>query len=87
MCDFEWFEAKLEEDLKAGLIPFWLTSTLGTTSTCAYDDTTRLNAICAKYGLWHNVDAAYAGVAWVVEAHRKKVKDLEHVIFFFLNII
>jgi aromatic-L-amino-acid decarboxylase len=49
-----------------GLIPFYFTATLGSTSTCAIDDLAGIAALTAEYpDIWIHVDAAYAGSALV----------------------
>jgi aromatic-L-amino-acid decarboxylase len=65
--------AKALEQFKAeGLEPFYLTTTLGTTSTCAVDDFESIASTLAKYAppdvpgeIWVHIDAAYAGAALV----------------------
>ncbi|KAI9331792.1 pyridoxal phosphate-dependent transferase [Zopfochytrium polystomum] len=56
--------AALEEDTKAGRVPFMLIATLGTTSSGAVDNMTEIMQVAKDYpSLWVHVDAAYAGVA------------------------
>ena len=50
-------------DVADGLAPAIVTSTLGTTGTCAVDPVGEVAAIARRHGLWHHVDAAYAGSA------------------------
>ena len=44
--------AAVEEDLAAGLIPFFLCATVGTTSSCAVDPLRQLGEISQRHGLW-----------------------------------
>ncbi|CAD6997196.1 unnamed protein product [Ceratitis capitata] len=44
-------------------------ATLGTTSTCAYDDIQTLSLICQRYKIWMHVDAAYAGAALALDEY------------------
>ena len=53
--------AAILEDRAAGLSPFLLVSTAGSTPTGAVDDLQSLGALCAAEGLWHHVDGAYGG--------------------------
>ena len=45
-------EAAFRADLDAGLIPFYLVATFGTTSSCAVDPLRALGELAARYGLW-----------------------------------
>ena len=80
----EIFEEMVREDTEKGLIPFWLNTTHGTTSTCSHDDTEGFNKVCQKYKIWHNLDAAYQGVAWVIPYERDKV-NLENIDSILIN--
>ncbi|MFC0003204.1 pyridoxal-dependent decarboxylase [Micromonospora siamensis] len=57
--------AAIEADLAAGDVPAIVVATVGTTSTTAVDPLPEIGAICAEYGVWLHVDAAYAGAAAV----------------------
>ena len=52
-----------------GLMPFYLTTTMGTTSTCATDRFAEVKAVLAEnprwQKIWVHVDAAYAGAALI----------------------
>jgi aromatic-L-amino-acid decarboxylase len=57
--------AAIERDRAAGLAPAILTSTIGTTATGAVDPIAALAPIARAHGLWHHVDAAWAGAAMI----------------------
>jgi glutamate/tyrosine decarboxylase-like PLP-dependent enzyme len=61
----EEFEAMVKEDIDNGNIPFFLGVTIGATSTGGSDDVNAMGEIAKKYGLWFNVDCAWAGAAFV----------------------
>lgn len=65
--DFSMLPAALEEaiekDLAAGLRPFFVCATVGTTSSTAIDPVRAIGEICRRHGLWLHVDAALAGTA------------------------
>jgi aromatic-L-amino-acid decarboxylase len=56
-------QALIEADLAAGLRPCMVAATVGTTSTTSVDPVPAIADICARYGVWLHVDAAYAGSA------------------------
>lgn len=60
----------LEECQREGLEPFYLTTTLGTTATCAVDRFSGIaNVVKLFPGIWVHVDAAYAGAALILEEY------------------
>ncbi|CAB5135928.1 unannotated protein [freshwater metagenome] len=63
-------EAQILADQAAGLIPFWVCSTHGTTSSGAFDPTSAIGAITQRHHLWLHVDAAMHGIAALAEEYR-----------------
>jgi aromatic-L-amino-acid/L-tryptophan decarboxylase len=57
-------------DRAAGLVPFFVCSTHGTTSSLAFDPTPEIGEICARESLWLHVDAAMSGIAALAPEHR-----------------
>ncbi|MGV9214710.1 pyridoxal-dependent decarboxylase [Micromonospora sp. RB23] len=70
--------AAIEADLAAGDVPAIVVATIGTTSTTAIDPVAEIGAICAEYGVWLHVDAAYAGAAAVCPELRWSHAGLEY---------
>jgi aromatic-L-amino-acid decarboxylase len=60
----------IEEDRAAGLLPFCVVATVGTTSTTSVDPVPAIADVCEREKLWLHVDAAYAGSAAVVPEMR-----------------
>ncbi|MCS5490970.1 pyridoxal phosphate-dependent decarboxylase family protein [Algoriphagus limi] len=56
-------EEAIQKDLERGFTPLCVVSALGTTSSTAIDPIGAISKITKKYGLWHHIDAAYAGTA------------------------
>lgn len=53
----------VETDIAEGLVPCAVVTTIGTTGTTAVDPVRAVSEIAREHGLWHHVDAAYAGAA------------------------
>jgi aromatic-L-amino-acid/L-tryptophan decarboxylase len=58
--------AAIEEDRRAGLVPFFVEASVGTTSSMAIDPVPAIGRICRRHGIWLHVDAAMAGSAALV---------------------
>ncbi len=56
----------IREDIAAGIRPFAVVATAGTTSTTSVDPIPEIAALCEQHGLWLHVDAAYGGAAAIV---------------------
>ena len=69
----------IAQDRAAGLIPFFLCSTHGTTSSLAFDPTTKLGEICQRESIWLHIDAAMSGIAALAPEYRWVNAGLETV--------
>ena len=56
----------IADDRAAGLVPFFVCATRGTTSSNAFDPTPEIAAICRRENVWLHVDAAMSGIAALV---------------------
>jgi aromatic-L-amino-acid decarboxylase len=65
--ELEWLIA---DDRAAGLTPFFVCASRGTTSSTAFDPTPQIAEICRREGLWLHVDAAMSGIAALLPEHR-----------------
>ena len=76
----------LNECKAKGLIPFYLTVTLGTTSTCAVDAFEEIADVMKDWpDVWVHIDAAYGGSALVCEEYQHLTKSFEHFNSFDFN--
>jgi aromatic-L-amino-acid decarboxylase len=85
-------EEVLEQCKAQGLEPFFLTTTLGTTATCAVDDFGSIASVLSKHAppdvpgeIWVHVDAAYAGAALVCPEYHHMTGPFEHFHSFNMN--
>ncbi|MEB2312685.1 MAG: aminotransferase class V-fold PLP-dependent enzyme [Sorangiineae bacterium] len=72
----EALERAITLDRAAGLRPFMVFSTAGTTNTGAVDPLDRIADVAAREGIWHHVDGAYGGFFHMVPALRSRLSGL-----------
>jgi aromatic-L-amino-acid/L-tryptophan decarboxylase len=68
--------ALIERDRRAGLQPFLVVSTAGSTNTGAVDPLAAIADLCERNGLWHHVDGAYGAFFHLVEPLRALLDGL-----------
>lgn len=68
---------RLRRDREAGLAPFMITATAGTTSAGAVDPITSLADLARRRNLWLHVDAAWGGAAALVPELRPLLEGIE----------
>jgi tyrosine decarboxylase len=72
-------QAAIEEDVEAGMTPFFAVATIGTTAGCIFDNLAEIGPVCEKYpSLWFHVDGAYAGNSLILPEMRHIAKGLEY---------
>ncbi|KAK2674219.1 Pyridoxal phosphate-dependent decarboxylase [Fusarium oxysporum f. sp. vasinfectum] len=64
----------IQEDRKAGLVPFLVVGTCGTTNTGAIDPLPEIAEICKREQIWLHVDGAY-GASATLSATRHEIVD------------
>ncbi len=69
--------ARIAEDRRAGKTPFFVSATIGTTSSNAMDPVPAIGRICREEGLWLHIDAAMSGTAAICPEFRHIHDGLE----------
>jgi aromatic-L-amino-acid/L-tryptophan decarboxylase len=67
----------IEQDQAAGLLPFCVVASAGTTNTGSVDPLADIARVCDDFGLWYHVDAAYGGFAALTDRGRGLFAGLE----------
>ncbi len=75
----------IRNDREKGYLPMAVVSTLGTTSTLAFDPLNQIAEICSAEGVWHHIDAAYAGSAFVLEEYQHLLGGIEKADSYLFN--
>lgn len=71
--------AQIRMDQDAGYTPCFVSATLGTTSSNAFDPLPEIGQICRENNIWLHVDAAMAGTAAICPEYRAMNNGLETV--------
>ncbi|MEO7658575.1 MAG: pyridoxal-dependent decarboxylase [Pyrinomonadaceae bacterium] len=69
--------AQIEKDKAAGLNPFLVVASAGTTDVGAIDLLPEIGEIAARHGLWYHIDAAYGGFFILTDEGREKLRGLD----------
>lgn len=76
----------MEEDEDAGRIPFFVSTTLGTTSVCSFDAIDEIGRVCRRFpAVWLHVDAAYAGSSFICPELKPILNGVEYADSFNTN--
>jgi glutamate/tyrosine decarboxylase-like PLP-dependent enzyme len=67
----------IEEDRSAGLVPFCVVATAGTTNTGSIDPLEEIADLCEAENLWFHVDGAYGAPAILTEKGQMLLKGME----------
>ncbi len=69
--------ARVAEDRAQGLLPFFVSATIGTTSSNALDPIAAIGPVCREAGIWLHVDAAMSGTAAICPEYRSLHAGME----------
>ena len=70
-------KTQIEKDRSSGLVPFFVSATVGTTSSNAIDPLPAIGVICREEDIWFHVDAAMSGTAALCPEFRYIQEGLE----------
>src|SRR5206468_7180595 len=70
-------EKQIDQDLTAGLNPFLVVASAGTTDVGAIDPLPEIGEIAKRHNLWYHIDAAYGGFFILTDEGREKMRGLE----------
>ncbi len=62
-----------------------VSSTLGTTSICSFDNLVEIGPICQRENIWLHIDAAYAGSAFICPEFQPYLNGIEYSDSFSFN--
>uniref|UniRef100_A0A0K0E9I1 Aromatic-L-amino-acid decarboxylase n=1 Tax=Strongyloides stercoralis TaxID=6248 RepID=A0A0K0E9I1_STRER len=79
-------EKALLIDRKNGMIPFFITLPIGSTSTCGIDSPEIYAPISKKEGLWVHCDSAYLGGFFLLPEYQYILKGFSYVDSFVINL-
>lgn len=69
----------VQRDRAAGLKPFFVSATAGTTSSNGFDPLVEIGRVCREQGLWLHVDGAMCGAAGICPEFRHLMAGIEGV--------
>lgn len=75
--DADQARSMIKRDKQAGLRPFLIVGTAGTTDTGAIDPLTDIAAVAAEHDLWFHVDGAYGGLFRLTERGRSRLAGMD----------
>jgi glutamate/tyrosine decarboxylase-like PLP-dependent enzyme len=75
--DINELKGQIQTDKAAGLNPFLVIASAGTTDTGAVDPLNEIANICSEDKLWFHVDAAYGGFFMLLDEMKEKLNGIE----------
>ncbi|KAJ8981624.1 hypothetical protein NQ317_000852 [Molorchus minor] len=76
----------MEKDKANGLVPFFVSAILGSTSSCSFDNLLEIGPVCkSEPCCWLHVDAAYAGNAFICPELKHYLRGIEYADSFNTN--
>lgn len=79
-------DAAIRRDVAAGLTPFFVVATAGTTGAVAFDNLVEIGEVCQRTSsIWFHVDGAYGGNSFLLPEMRQFKRGLEYADSFNVN--
>ncbi|KAI5710457.1 hypothetical protein M8J75_008764 [Diaphorina citri] len=76
----------MQQDETMGYIPFFVSTTLGTTSCCSFDNLAEIGPVAKEFDVWLHVDGAYAGSSFICPEFRPFMNGIEYADSFNVNV-
>lgn len=68
----------IQKDKDAGLTPFFVVATVGTTAACSFDNIKEIGQVCKETpAIWFHVDGAYAGASFILPEMRNFMNGID----------
>lgn len=82
----ETLKKAMKEDEAMGLVPFFVSTTLGSTASCSFDKLLEIGPVCRNQpSTWLHVDGAYAGNAFICPELKPLMAGIEYADSFNTN--
>ncbi|GJQ71432.1 Tdc1 [Trypoxylus dichotomus] len=82
----ETLKKAMKEDEALGLLPFFVSTTLGSTASCSFDNLPEIGPVCENQpSTWLHVDGAYAGNSFICPELKYLMAGLEYADSFNTN--
>lgn len=75
--DIKELKNAIETDIAAGLIPFTVIASVGTTNTGSIDPLEEIALLCKQYNLWMHVDGAFGASVLLSKKYKHLLKGIE----------
>ncbi|ABX42523.1 pyridoxal phosphate-dependent decarboxylase family protein [Lachnoclostridium phytofermentans] len=75
--DMKQLECAIQADIAAGLVPFTVIASVGSTNTGSIDPLEEIALLCNQYNLWMHVDGAFGASVLLTKKYKHLLKGIE----------
>lgn len=75
--DLKQLECTIQSDISAGLVPFAVIASAGSTNTGSIDPLEEIALLCKQYNLWMHVDGAFGASVLLTKKYKHLLKGIE----------